>query len=84
MSPPSELKTTGEHRLTDAGLGVTEGGAIGVVHLAAEYGWLARTGGLAEAVSGLASTQAAAGIPVAVIIPLHRSVRSAASGLERV
>jgi starch synthase len=84
VSPLSDLRTTGEQRLADAGLGVTDGGAIGVVHLAAEYGWLARTGGLAEAVSGLASTQSAAGIPVAVIIPLHRSVRSAASGLERV
>jgi starch synthase len=55
-----------------------------VVHLAAEYGWLARTGGLAEAVAGLAATQAAQGIPVAAIIPLHRSVRSGAPSLERV
>jgi starch synthase len=70
--------------VADAGLGTTEGGAVGVVHLAAEYGWLARTGGLAEAVAGLAATQAAEGIPVAVIIPLHRSVRSSAAGLERV
>ncbi len=54
------------------------------MHLAAEYGWLARTGGLAEAVAGLSATQAAAGIPVAVVIPLHRSVRSAAPALERV
>ena len=51
---------------------------MGVVHIAAEYGWLARTGGLAEAVQGLAKNQAAQGIPVAVIIPLHRSVRSSA------
>ncbi len=70
--------------MADAGLGTAEGGPVGVVHLAAEYGWLARTGGLAEAVQGIATTQAAAGIPVAVIIPLHRSVRSAATGLERV
>lgn len=84
MSPRSDGRTTGEHRLVDAGLGLTEGGAVGVVHLAAEYGWLARTGGLAEAVAGLASTQAAEGIPVAVIIPLHRSVRSGAPALERV
>jgi starch synthase len=70
--------------VADAGLGTTEGGAVGIVHLAAEYGWLARTGGLAEAVAGLAATQAAEGIPVAVIIPLHRSVRSSAAGLERV
>ncbi|MGH7656871.1 MAG: glycogen synthase, partial [Gemmatimonadales bacterium] len=55
-----------------------------VVHLAAEYGSLARTGGLAEAVAGLAEFQAASGIPVAVIIPLHRSVRGAAPQIERV
>lgn len=84
MSHRSESRTTGEHRGTDAGLGTTEGGPVGVVHLAAEYGWLARTGGLAEAVSGLAATQAAEGIPVAVVIPLHRSVRSTAPALERV
>jgi starch synthase len=80
----SEARGSGEPRLQDAGLGTAEGGPVGVVHLAAEYGWLARTGGLAEAVSGLASTQAASGIPVAVIIPLHRSVRSQAAALERV
>jgi len=80
----SDMRTTGEHRGGDAGLGTTEGAPVGVVHLAAEYGWLARTGGLAEAVAGLAGSQAAAGIPSAVIIPLHRSVRSAAPGLERV
>ena len=84
MSHRPDLRTTGEHRTQDAGLGLTEGGPVGVVHLAAEYGWLARTGGLAEAVAGLASTQAADGIPTAVIMPLHRSVRSSAPALERV
>lgn len=70
--------------MLDHGGDQTEGAPVGVVHLAAEYGWLARTGGLAEAVAGIAATQAAQGIPVAVIIPLHRSVRSAAPALERV
>lgn len=65
-------------------LGSVDGVPVGIVHLAAEYDSLARTGGLAEAVSGLASYQAAQGIPVTVIIPLHRSVRSAAPQLERV
>lgn len=51
-----------------------------VVHLSAEYGDLARTGGLAEAVAGLAGAQARSGSPrAAVIIPLHAAVR--ASGL---
>jgi starch synthase len=77
------MRTSGEFRILDNG-DQGEQHPVGVVHLAAEYGWLARTGGLAEAVQGIATTQAAQGIPVAVIIPLHRSVRSSASALERV
>lgn len=65
-------------------LGTVDGVPVGVVHLAAEYGSLARTGGLAEAVMGLARYQAAQGVPVAVVIPLHRSVREVAGQLERV
>ncbi len=64
-------------------LGEVNGSPVGVVHLSAEYGMLAKTGGLAEAVSGLAAYQAAAGVPVAAILPLHRSVRNAAPQLER-
>ena len=65
-------------------LGTVDGVPVGVVHLAAEYNSLARTGGLAEAVMGLAEYQAAQGVPVAVIMPLHRSVREVAGQLERV
>ena len=57
---------------------------IGVVHLTAEYLPLARTGGLGEAVNGLATFQAAAGQPTAVIMPLYRVVRQTAPDLERV
>jgi len=57
--------------------------AISVVHLTAEYWPLARTGGLGEAVQGLASFQAASGQPTAVVLPLYRSVRSTAPDLER-
>jgi starch synthase len=47
-----------------------------VVHLSAEYGVLARTGGLAEAVAGLARAQARAGSPrAAVILPLYPALR---------
>src|SRR5260370_31852612 len=62
------------------------GGAagIGTVHLTAEYWPLARTGGLGEAVQGLAGFQAAMGQPTTVLLPLYRSVRSTASDLERV
>jgi starch synthase len=55
-----------------------------VVHLAAEYWPLARTGGLGEAVSGLAAHQARAGHPTTVVLPLYRSVRDTAPDLERV
>ena len=56
---------------------------IGVVHLTAEYWPLARTGGLGEAVNGLATFQALAGQPTAVVLPLYRAVRNTAPDLER-
>jgi starch synthase len=52
-----------------------------VVHLSAEYFPYARTGGLAEAVSGLASFQHRAGHRVVAMLPLYRSVRELAAGL---
>jgi len=54
---------------------------VGVVHVVAEYTPYAHTGGLADAVAGLARHQAAAGVPTAVVLPLHRSVRRAATDL---
>jgi starch synthase len=78
---PRSSRQSAEYTLPDQS---GDPGIAGIVHLAAEYGWLARTGGLAEAVMGLATDQARQGIPTAVIIPLHRSVRSSAPGLERV
>jgi starch synthase len=52
-----------------------------VVHLSAEYFPYARTGGLAEAVSGLASFQHRAGHRVIAMLPLYRTVRELATGL---
>ena len=49
-----------------------------IVHLAAEYQQFARTGGLAEAVAGLATAQVRAGERVVVFVPLYQSVREAA------
>src|SRR4029077_12402324 len=57
---------------------------LGVVHLTAEYWPLARTGGLGEAVNGLASFQAESGTPTAVVMLLYRMVRGHAPALERV
>src|SRR2546425_12484257 len=56
---------------------------FGVVHLTAEYWPFARTGGLGEAVSGLATTQAAAGHPTTVVMPLYQLVHETTPSLER-
>src|SRR5215470_16829402 len=60
------------------------GETVSIVHLTAEYAPYARTGGLAEAVMGLASFQAASGHAVSVIMPLYRTVRDEAPDLEPV
>lgn len=57
-------------------------GARPVVHLATEYWPYARTGGLAEAVRGIATYQARAGRDVAVIMPLYRRVRESGADLR--
>ncbi len=62
-------------------LGSSADGPVGVVHIVGEYAPYAHTGGLADAVAGLARFQAAAGVPTAVIMPLHRSVRRVAKEL---
>ncbi len=54
-----------------------EGQGVGVVHLVAEFWPYARTGGLAEAVRGIAGFQAASNVPTAVFMPLYRVVREA-------
>lgn len=46
-----------------------------VVHLVAEYWPYARSGGLAEAVRGIATYQAKSGVPTLVILPYYRSIR---------
>ena len=60
------------------------GEPVSVVHSTAEYFPYARTGGLAEAVSGLASFQRAAGLNVVAILPLYRTVRDVEPDLEPV
>src|SRR2546428_10595267 len=56
---------------------------IGVAHLTAEYWPFARTGGLGEAVSGLATWQAAAGLPTTAFMPLYQIARETTPSLER-
>src|SRR5688572_29929399 len=60
------------------------GEPVTIVHLTAEYSPYARTGGLAEAVNGLASFQHAAGHQTAVLMPLYRTVRDEAPDLQPV
>jgi starch synthase len=60
------------------------GQPVSVVHVTAEYYPYARTGGLAEAVSGLTRFQKAAGLNVAAILPLYRTVRDVDPDLEPV
>jgi starch synthase len=63
----------------------TRGGErVSIVHVTAEYYPYARTGGLAEAVAGLAGFQAAAGLDVTAILPLYRTVRDEDPDLEPV
>jgi starch synthase len=57
---------------------------VSVVHVTAEYFPYARTGGLAEAVAGLANFQHAAGLDVTAILPLYRTVRDEDPDLEPV
>ncbi len=53
-----------------------------IVHITAEYHRYAQTGGLAEAVAGLAACQVRAGEQVVVFVPLYPSVREVAPDLE--
>jgi starch synthase len=55
-----------------------------VIHLAAECWPFARTGGLGEAVAGLAAFQAGRGIGVTIVMPLYRTIREAAVEMQAV
>ncbi len=57
---------------------------VSVVHLTAELAPIARTGGLGEVVSSLAAYQSAAGMRVAIILPLYRQIREQFPNLEPV
>ena len=73
MPHRSEGRHTGEKGLWTPASAQPEGGAIGVVHLAAEYWWLARTGGLAEAVAE--RCRPPPGDPGCPSFPRHRLAR---------
>lgn len=55
---------------------------MNVVHLVAEYWPYARTGGLAEAVRGIATHQTLSGTHACVFMPLYKAARAKAGALE--
>lgn len=61
-----------------------DGRTATVVHVASELAPFVRSGGLGEAVAGLARAQAAAGIPTIIFAPLHRAVYGSAAELRPV
>jgi starch synthase len=65
-------------------LATEAGEPVSVAHISAEFFPYARTGGLAEAVNGLAVHQRAAGLNVLAILPLYRTVRDVEPDLEPV
>jgi starch synthase len=57
---------------------------VSVVHLTAELAPIARTGGLGEVVTSLSAFQSAAGLNVAIVMPLYRQIRDQFPDLEPV
>jgi starch synthase len=82
--PPHDGEPAPAQAASPAPLLTSRGEPLSVAHLSAEYFPYARTGGLAEAVMGLASFQQAQGVAVTVILPLYRTVRDEAPDLEPV
>jgi len=81
MATTSPVEAMAGHPPSGSG---ADGLEVGIVHLVAEYWPYARTGGLAEAVRGLATYQAATGTPTTVIMPLYGQVRARHPELEPV
>ena len=74
---PSPVRRRGHKDSRGAGVE-----SLTVVHIAAECWPFARTGGLGEAVAGLAASQARSGLSVVVIMPLYRAIRESAIALR--
>jgi starch synthase len=84
---PKARRSPGQAKLATARLATSVPASresISSVHLSAECWPFARTGGLGEAVHGLAAAQAAAGAPTTIVMPLYRVVRESGPALERV
>jgi starch synthase len=86
---PDAPKARGSHgrflkRKPNAPLVTADGRPATIVHLAVELAPIARTGGLGEVVQSLAAYQAAAGMPVVILMPLYRQIRARFPELEAV
>lgn len=81
-SSASNVEPTADTRPTPSTPGTELPDGVGIVHLVAEYWPYARSGGLAEAVRGIALHQAASGTPTTVVMPLYGSVREAGYALK--
>src|SRR5256714_15649645 len=75
--PPGK-QSRENHRRKDGGRSLK----TRVLHLTAELWPYARTGGLGQAVAGLADYQAASGMETHVVLPLYREAREKAGKLE--
>jgi starch synthase len=84
MSPRLAERAPARRRPAPARLHRPDGTPIEVVHLTAEYFPYARTGGLAEAVGGLARFQSWLGVPTTVVMPFYPSVSVHAGELMQV
>ncbi len=85
--PPAAVRgSDGRFRRTKVAspLLASDGRKVAIVHLTAELAPIARTGGLGEVVSSLAAYQAAAGLDVAIVMPLYRQIRAQFPDLEPV
>lgn len=81
------MAITGEHAAAGAEpapLVTADGRPVRIVHLVAELAPFARSGGLGEAVNGLARFQAKSGLSTSIIMPLYNAARANAPDMEPV
>lgn len=85
-SAPTAARAVPKHKapLAPKASGKSPSRTTPVVHLTAEYWPYIRTGGLAEAVQGMATYQSMSGSSVTVILPLFQKIRAGGYGLRPV
>ncbi len=84
VPPPNKAPVTPVARRTRVLPPARSPERLDILHITAECWPFARTGGLGEAVAGLAASQAASGNRVTVVMPLYRAVLQSEADLEAV